>query len=167
MGLVVAVLLAGSSALAQRRRGGFRAPIRMATAESFDGNFTFCRVPFSQSNDGDGGSWGVDYPRADANLSLRLAELTRTRINRGADGEPNHVVVRLTDEALFQCPFIMMTEVGSLYLAPEEVEKLREYLSRAASCGSTISGAATPGKSGCARSTRCSPAQSTRPPISP
>ena len=100
----------------------------MATPESFDGAFNFCRIIFSQSNDGDGGNWSVDYPRADVNLSIRLSELTRTRISRDSSGEPNHVLLRLTDDLMFQCPFIMMTEVGSTYLSPAEAERLREYL---------------------------------------
>ena len=130
-GTALAVLLASASTvLAQRRRGfgyGY-APMRMASAESFDGSFNFCRIIFSQSNDGDGGNWSVDYPRADVNLSIRLAELTRTRISRDSSGEPNHVLLRLTDDLMFQCPFIMMTEVGSIYLSPQEVDRLREYL---------------------------------------
>jgi hypothetical protein len=77
---------------------------------------------------GDGGNWSVDYPRADINLSIRLSELTRTRISRDSSGEPNHVLLRLTDDLLFQCPFIMMTEVGSTYLSAEEATRLREYL---------------------------------------
>ena len=129
---IVLALCIGAAAtvLAQRRRGfGFGAPLRMATAESFDGGFNFCRIIFSQSRDGDGGNWSVDYPRADVNLSIRLGELTRTRISRDAStGEPNHVLLRLTDDLLFQCPFIMMTEVGSAYITPEETERLREYL---------------------------------------
>jgi hypothetical protein len=129
---IAAVLATASTALAQRRRGrGFGwggAPLRMATAQSFDGAFNFCRIIFSQSYDGDGGNWSVDYPRADINLSIRLSELTRTRISRDSSGEPNHVLLRLTDDLLFQCPFIMMTEVGSTYLSPEEATRLREYL---------------------------------------
>src|SRR5262245_40379167 len=122
-GIAIAALLASAStALAQRRRGfGYGwAPLRMATPESFDGSFNFCRIMFSQSNDGDGNGWSVDYPRADINLSIRLSELTRTRISRDTTGEPNHVLLRLTDDLLFQCPFIMMTEVGSIYLSPAE-----------------------------------------------
>ena len=99
----------------------------MASAESFDGSFNFCRIIFSQSNDGIGGNWSVDYPRADVNLSIRLSELTRTRISRDpSSGEPNHVLLQLTDDLIFQCPFIMMTEVGSTYLNPQEAERLRE-----------------------------------------
>ncbi|MEN3336481.1 MAG: hypothetical protein V7647_157 [Acidobacteriota bacterium] len=129
---IVAALCIGaaSTVLAQRRRGfGFGAPLRMATPESFDGAFNFCRIIFSQSPDGDGANWSVDYPRADIKLSIRLSELTRTRISRDpATGEPNHVLVRLTDDLIFQCPFIMMTEVGAAYFSPEEAARLREYL---------------------------------------
>jgi hypothetical protein len=129
--IVLAVCVgAATTALAQRRRGfGFGAPLRMATPESFDGRFNFCRIIFSQSADGDGANWSVDYPRADINLSIRLSELTRTRISRdAATGEPNHVLMRLTDDLLFQCPFIMMTEVGAAYFSPAEAARLREYL---------------------------------------
>jgi hypothetical protein len=79
---------------------------------------------------GDGGGWMVDYPRADINLSIRLSELTRTQISLDPSGEPNHLVVRLTDPELFQCPFIMMTEVGNTYFSPEEAQRLREYLTK-------------------------------------
>jgi hypothetical protein len=130
-GIALAAILAGASTvLAQRRRGfgyGY-APLRMASPESFDGSFNFCRIVFSESNDGHGGNWSVDYPRADVNLSIRLSELTRTRISRDASGEPNHVLLRLTDDLMFQCPFIMMTEVGNTYFNPQEADRLREYL---------------------------------------
>jgi len=130
---IAAILATASTALAQRRRGGrgfgfgYAAP-RMATPESFDGAFNFCRIMYSGSNDGDGGNWSVDWPRADINLSIRLAELTRARISRDSSGEPNNLVLRLTDDLLFQCPFIMMTEVGNTYLSPEEATRLRQYL---------------------------------------
>jgi len=129
--LLVAICIAAVTVSAQRRRNrGFGwAPMRMATAESFDGGFNFCRIMFSESPDGVGGSWGVDYPRADVNLSIRLAELTRTRISRDAStGEPNHVLLQLTDDLLFQCPFIMMTEVGAIGIRADEAVRLREYL---------------------------------------
>src|SRR5215210_5887974 len=132
--VLATVLAAATTAFAQRRRGGrnfggYGAPLRMASAESFDGAFNFCRIIFSMSPDGDGANWSVDYPRADVNLSVRLSELTRTRISRdAATGEPNHVLIRLTDDLLFQCPFIMMTEVGSTYLSAEEADRLRQYL---------------------------------------
>lgn len=129
---VVALLLAlaiVAVADAQRRRGGFFS-VRTPTPESFDGRFNFCRIAFSGSGMGDGGGWSVDYPRADINLSIRLSELTKTEISTDAAGDPNYLVVRLTDPALFQCPFIMMTEVGRVYFSPEEAAKLREYLTK-------------------------------------
>jgi hypothetical protein len=128
---VVAILLALSIvaiADAQRRRGGDFS-VRTPTPESFDGRFNFCRIAFSTSGWADyGGNWFVDYPRADINLSIRLSELTKTEISMDAAGDPNYLVMRLTDPALFQCPFIMMTEVGRASFSPEESEKLREYL---------------------------------------
>jgi hypothetical protein len=123
IGLASAVI-----AEAQRRGRWLGVSIRTPTPESFDGRFNFCRIAFSYSSMGDGGGWAVDYPRADINLSIRLSELTRTRISTDSSGEPNHLVLRLTDPELFQCPFIMMTEVGSVYFSPEEAQRLREYL---------------------------------------
>jgi hypothetical protein len=132
--LAVAVLiiaLGTAAASAQRRgRGRFFEPIRSPTPDTFQGAFNFCRIMFSGSYDGDGGNWAVDYPRADVNLSIRLSELTKTRISTDAQGEPDHIVIALTDPALFECPFIMMTEVGNAYISPPEAEKLREYLEK-------------------------------------
>lgn len=126
MAVVLALTLTAVSA--QRRGRGFGMYVRTATPQSFDGGFNFCRVWFSYSTGGDGGGWNVDYPRADVNLSIRLSELTKTRISVDPAGEPNHVVIRLTDPELFQCPFVMMTEVGTAYFSPEDAVRLREYL---------------------------------------
>ena len=127
--LVVALVAAASDGEAQRRGGGGRGfgRMRLATAADFDGAFHFCRVAFQGRR---GSSWSVDSPQADVNLSIRLSELTRVRVSFDDDREPNHVVVRLTDPELFQCPFVMMTEVGTLYLDEEETERLREYLTK-------------------------------------
>ena len=73
---------------------------------------------FSASYEGRGANWAVDYPRADVNLSIRLSELTKTRISTDASGEPDHVVIAMTDPALFECPFVMMTEVGNALHQP-------------------------------------------------
>lgn len=111
-----------------RGRGRYGAPIRLATPESFDGAFVFCRAAFRNAPDGDGAGWGVDYPRADENLSIRLSELSKTATSRNPDGSPNHVVVRLTDPELFECPFVMMTEPGGAFFDEQEAGRLREYL---------------------------------------
>lgn len=117
--------LAASVALTQRR---FGEPTRWATPADFDGTFLFCRVAFRANPYGDGARWYVDYPRADINLSFRLAELTKTTISHDLDGGIRHVVVRLTDPELFHCPFIMMTEVGNAYFDDAEAAALRDYL---------------------------------------
>ena len=36
------------------------------------------------------------------------------------NGEPNPLLIRLTDDVLFRCPFIMMTEVGSAFIDEKE-----------------------------------------------
>ena len=102
--------------------------VRIARPTDVDGTFQFCRIMFTDNPAGDGGDWSVDWPRADINLSIRLSELTKTTVGRAPTGDPNHLLMRLTDDTLFQCPFIMMTEVGSLYLSSEDAEHLRTYL---------------------------------------
>jgi len=125
--LVLAGLgLAGADALARQRRFGGRFPI--PTEQSFDGRFNFCRAAFRTGRFGRGGGWGVDYPDADVNFSIRLSELTRTRVSFDEQQSPRHFVIQLTDPVLFRCPFIMMTEPGGLFLDAAEVEALRAYL---------------------------------------
>lgn len=127
--LVLAFAALGAAfASAQPRRGRGGPDVRMASGFQFDGSFNFCRVAYRGNRFGDGGGWGVDYPRADINLSIRLGELTKSPVSFDSSGEPNHLVVRLTDPELFQCPFVMMTEVGAAYFTPEEASQLRDYL---------------------------------------
>ena len=82
--LLIAVLATVASGQGRRRGfGGFRGPApKMATPQDFDGNFLFCRILFRNAPDGDGDGWGVDYPRADINLTFRLSELTTTTVSR-------------------------------------------------------------------------------------
>ena len=113
---------------AQFRRGGRGfGNMRRATEQDYDGAFHFCRAVFRSDPRGDGGNWSVDWPRADINLSVRLGELTRAQISRTA-GEPNPLLVQLTDDAMLQCPFVMMTEVGSAFIDDAEAARVREYV---------------------------------------
>jgi hypothetical protein len=128
----VALALAGLvavTAAVSAQRGMFRR-YGLATPESFDGAFQFCRVVYRTAANGDGGDWQVDFPRADSNLMTRLSELTKTTIGRDANGEPNHLLIRLIQPELFKCPFIMMTEVGNIYLDEDEAAALRAYLQK-------------------------------------
>ena len=127
--LILALVLAAvSNGEAQRRGGRGSFSISPATPEDFDGSWQFCRVAFRQNRNGDGGGWSVDFPRADINMSIRLSELTKTTVGFSGPGEPKHQVVRLTDPTLFQCPFIMMTEVGAAFMDDTDAEALRNYL---------------------------------------
>lgn len=128
LAVALAALVAATLDAQRFRRGGFRGGFKPPRPESFNGNFNFCRIMFQYHPYGAGGGWQVDYPRADENLSIRLGELTKTPISRDASGEPNYMVLQLTDPSLFRCPFIMMTEVGSVYFDEEDAAKLREYL---------------------------------------
>ncbi len=135
--VIAALLCAAATVEAQRRRGGFGGGrggfgfgTRSATPKDFDGSFQFCRIVFRNAIEGDGGGWSVDYPRADINFSIRLSELTKTTVSKDATGEPNHLLVRLTDQELFDCPFVMMTEPGGAGFDDEEAAKLRLYLEK-------------------------------------
>ena len=125
-----ALLCAAVTVEAQFRRGGFGFSARTATAKDFDGSFHFCRIVFRNSIQGDGGGWQVDYPRADINFSVRFSELTKTHVSRDGTGEPNHLLVRLTDKELFDCPFVMMTEPGGAGFDDQEAANLRLYLEK-------------------------------------
>ena len=48
-------------------------------------------------NTGSGSGWDTDYPAADNNFSVRLAELTRVPVRLGSDRQPRNVVIRLDD----------------------------------------------------------------------
>ena len=115
--LVLAVLVAAATTVeAQfrpRLQRGF-GNVRLATPDDFDGSFHFCRIVFNGDGRGDNRRlWNVDLPRADINLSIRLSELTKTTVGKRATASRTTCSMRLTDHVLFQCPFIMMTEVGS------------------------------------------------------
>ena len=112
--------------------GGFGpryVPARFPDAETFGHGFVFCRGIYrSDRREAGGTGWSTDYPDAELNFSIRLSELTKTRIHRGGDGKPVHVTVRLTDDSLFNCPYLHMEDVGTMALSEAEVQKLREYL---------------------------------------
>src|SRR5918993_1596293 len=130
--VVVAVLATAASSIAQFRGGfGSRVRPRLPTEASYDGGFTFCRGMYTSGRrDGSRNGWTTDYPDADINFSIRLSELTKTTISRQPDAEPNHLTVPLTHSFLFQCPFMMMTDVGELSLDGNEIEALRQYLDK-------------------------------------
>jgi hypothetical protein len=104
-------------------------PARYAPPQMPDGSFVVCRLSYrSVRVEPMGIGWQTDYPYAEINLTTRLSELTKTRVSRDHEGHPNHFVVRLTDDALFNCPITVASDVGSLGFRPEEIDRLRTYL---------------------------------------
>jgi len=130
VGVLAALLSAAALAAAPPAQlGGGRSTLqRWARSDDFDGSFQFCRLAFRNASNGDGFGWGVDYPRADQNLSIRLSELTRTPVSMDETNEPRSLVLQATSPELSHCPFVMMTEPGGAYFDEQEAEALRTYL---------------------------------------
>lgn len=85
--------------------------------------FTFVRVRYGSWGDGwRRGKWSTDYPDSDLNFSYRLQELTSLKV------DPNGKVLGLTDEAIFDYPFLYLLEPGRMVLEQAEVKALRRYL---------------------------------------
>ncbi len=67
--------------------------------------------------------WTVDAPVAEQNLSRRMARVTTIQVN-----EP--IVADLTDDALWEHPWIYIVEPANMMLTDEEAANLREFLLR-------------------------------------
>ena len=120
------VLASALGALAQFRRGGIDRNA-MAPAQFPDGDFVVCRLVYTEVRRY-GVGWRTDYPLGERNLSIRLSELTRTRVSQGRGRSPNQYLVRLTDDQLFSCPFLMAGDIASAGFTEADAARLREYL---------------------------------------
>ncbi|MGH9721940.1 MAG: DUF4159 domain-containing protein [Bryobacteraceae bacterium] len=94
-----------------------------ATAE-----FHFLRVEYvdlftSRRGFGGRGWWMQDWPEADAHFAQGVRRLTRIDI-----GEGKHLP--LTDDRIYDYPWVYATQVGYWNLSDAETRRLREYLSR-------------------------------------
>jgi hypothetical protein len=76
----------------------------------------------SRSGTGDGW-WLVDWPEADDHFTTGIGRLTRIDT-----GEPLHL--RITDDRLFDYPWVYATQTGWWGLTDAETLRLREYLLR-------------------------------------
>lgn len=120
----------------QRRWGGggwrpdpYREGLPVAENGVPDRGFTFCRLLYqSVRREPNGHGWNTDYRGSDHNFMERLEELTSTHPARWYDGQPGYAVVRATQDELYQCPFLFMSDVGTVGFSAEEVDRLREYL---------------------------------------
>jgi len=104
-------------------------PPRYPPKDFEDGTFMICKLQYtSVTYEAMGVGWSTDYPYAGINLMIRLSEMTRTPVSRDESGDPNYWVVRLTDDALFHCPMLMGSDVGTMGLSDVEARRLGEYL---------------------------------------
>jgi hypothetical protein len=99
------------------------------------GEFHFIRLEYTDlpqyhrrfgrsSRDGMGtGWWLMDWPAADNHFTAGINRLTRIDA-----GNPRHL--RLTDDRLFEYPWIYATQTGTWQLSDKECARLREYLKR-------------------------------------
>src|SRR6266516_2780792 len=122
-----AVLCVGGLLFAQQRGyGGRRGPRRAPDVVDRNGVpewdvdpafkkdvFTFVRIRYTSvsryDNNGrwrTGGDWYTDAPDSDLNFSYRLQQLTSLKV------EPKGKILELTDDELFDYPFIYIVEPG-------------------------------------------------------
>ena len=140
--VAAAVAVSGHYAYAQLGGGAAKAPdlfktdpegftrARFPPADWPDRDFTICRLWYtSVRSERDGSGWKTDYPYSEINLLIRLGEMTSTPISYDTEQKrPNTWVVKLTDSKLYDCPFLLASDVGTIGIKDEEVSALREYL---------------------------------------
>jgi hypothetical protein len=88
--------------------------------------FHFVRMYY---DGGGGGRWGrsgwtTDYPDAEYHFTMGVRRLSRVNIGEQAR------MFQVTDDAIFDYPWLYAVEVGSWYLNDTEAARLREYLLR-------------------------------------
>ena len=137
--LVVVLILSAGFAYAQSRRdlyGGIGA-LRGEQGDAAelppevwpDRNVAGCHILYtSVRREANGSGWRTDYPWAQRNLLLRLSELTKTRVSWREAAVPHVWLVRLTDPALFECGYLMASDVGTIGLSEDEARALGTYL---------------------------------------
>jgi hypothetical protein len=136
VGLVLAsLLLLGIAGLAQRYRSEPRREETPQPVFPSGAEFHFIRMEYtdlpehhryfgfaSRGATGEGW-WLMDWPDADNHFTLGVGRLTRIDM-----GDPRHF--RLTDDQLFDNPWIYATQTGWWDLSDAETARLREYLLR-------------------------------------
>jgi hypothetical protein len=134
--LIVASIAAAGVAYAQL--GGFGVlrgeqgdPAELPPSEWPDRNVAGCHMLYtSVRREANGSGWRTDYPWAQRNLLIRLSELTKTRVSSLEANVPHVYLVGLTDPALFQCGYLMASDVGTIGLTKEEADALALYLKK-------------------------------------
>ena len=127
LALAAGIVLAQRSAREAAIAGGDVGPTWTNDARYTKDVFTFARLKYTvDGTHGFGSSgvdrWMIDFPYCDLNFSFRLQQLTSMKVS------PEGKAVALTDEDLFDYPFIYVIEPGRMTLQEEELPILRRYL---------------------------------------
>jgi Domain of unknown function (DUF4159) len=137
LGLTILGTATSTRIEAQSRRdrwgwGGYRGPPRFPDPDRApDHLFSFTRILYqSTRREALGQGWRTDYPGSDINFMVRFAEFTTASVSQVDERMPNHVVVTLTDDRIFDYPFAFMSDVGTVGFTDEEALRLRDYLLR-------------------------------------
>jgi hypothetical protein len=92
--------------------------------------FTYCRLRYERMRAARKSGWGDDYPQADYNFMVRLAELTTTTISRWDNGYPGFANVTPMDPNLFRCPYLRMQNAANYDFTGEEAVRMHDYLAK-------------------------------------
>ncbi|MCH8072740.1 MAG: DUF4159 domain-containing protein, partial [Proteobacteria bacterium] len=117
-------LFAGLTAVAQ---DPWSSEGELSTDLTSHAEFAFTRIIFKSGYStlpGPGNTSWRDWPEADAHFIQGIKRLT------AVDIEDNSRAIVLTDEQLFDRPWIYALEVGTWLLTRPEADNLREYLLR-------------------------------------
>jgi hypothetical protein len=127
---VLAALVATSLVLNAQRTGSWAYAPRFPESPP-DGRFSFARLMYQRlRGERLGSGWTTDYPGADVNFMIRLSELTKAPVSMTPNqaGQPNHVVVSLREDDVFNYPFLLASDVGTIGLNAQEAARMRDYL---------------------------------------
>src|SRR5688572_1413298 len=129
LGFGIWILGFAAGAYAQFFGGELNTPVRRAPATFPDRNIVVRRLEYRQmGSEQNGGSWRNDYAYGEMNLMFRLSELSKTSVSWEGERQPYYYVVRATGGALFQCPFLIASDVGTVGFTQPEADRLRQYL---------------------------------------
>lgn len=101
-----------------------------ATDDDFgpEAEFHMARMIYANSDYGRGGFrrpwWAIDYPAAEFHFTRGIRRLT------GIDVADDSQHLELTDDDIFDYPWLFVQQVGTWYLSDFEIERMREYLNR-------------------------------------
>ena len=94
----------------------------------------FARLAYGNASGGrrgrGGRAWTTDYPDAEYHLSQVIDRLTRIDTGQVSYSGAGGRIVTLTNDNVFQYPWLYAVEVGHWYLNDSEAAILREYLDR-------------------------------------